>query len=194
MIARACLLSAVAALTLGCEMPTRPTAFVIPGPSVPDTVPTQTPYVWDTREELSVWINSVTKGSFTLEGSGTEALLRLGRADVEWALRGPDLSPVPADVRTAIIRYRWVPDPSLSPTASRTMVVGAIFETSSTSLQPYYHGQGSASATLEPTEAVTEITFRPSQYTPPIDVRYFYLHSYGGNRGVLEIDRIALVR
>jgi hypothetical protein len=194
MNARTWCLCGAAALALACDNPTLPTAFVIPGPPVPDTVPTATPYVWDTRDELSVWINAVTKGSFTLEGSGLDAVLRLQRADEAWVLRGPDLSPVPTDVRTALIRYRWVLDPTLSPTASRTMTVSANFETSSGSVEPYYHGQGSASATLEPADTPREITFRPSQYTPPIDVRYFYLHSLGGNRGVLEIDRIALVR
>jgi hypothetical protein len=38
------------------------------------------------------------------------------------------------------------------------------------------------------------VTLRPSQYTPPIDVSYCYVTSNGANRGVLEIDRIELVR
>jgi hypothetical protein len=32
------------------------------------------------------------------------------------------------------------------------------------------------------------------RYPVPLDARYFYLYSTGGNRGVLEIDAIALVR
>jgi hypothetical protein len=32
------------------------------------------------------------------------------------------------------------------------------------------------------------------RYPEPFDVSYVYLHSDGGNRGVLEIDSIALVR
>jgi hypothetical protein len=34
----------------------------------------------------------------------------------------------------------------------------------------------------------------PGQYTPPIDVRYCYIHAFGANRGVLEIDRIEFVQ
>jgi hypothetical protein len=49
-------------------------------------------------------------------------------------------------------------------------------------------------ATLQATENWREIDFRPNQYTPPIDMAYCYVHSLGANRGVLEIDRLELVR
>lgn len=181
-------------LNVACESDDRPGTFVIPGPTVPSSLPTETPYVWDSREELAVWVNnSVSKGSFTIDGSGNAAIIRVDRPDSQWTLRGPDLSPAPTDVRTVEIRYRWVPDASLSPTASRTLQVTAYFETTA-KLPDYYYNQAAAWATLEPREELSEIAFRPGQYTPPIDVRYVYFNCFGGNRGVLEIDRIALLR
>jgi len=183
-----------AALTAACESEDRPGAFVIPGPTVPSSLPTGTPYVWDSREELAIWVeNSVSKGSFTIDGSGNAAVIRIDRPDAQWTLRGPDLSPAPTDVRTVDIRYRWVPDASLAPSASRTMLVAAFFETTA-KLPPNYYNQAAAWATFEPHDELSEISFRPGQYTPPIDVRYIYFNCFGANRGVLEIDRIALVR
>ena len=181
-------------VNVACESGDRPGAFVIPGPTVPSSLPTETPYVWDSREELVVWVNnSVSKGSFTIDGSGAAAIIRVDRPDSQWTLRGPDLSPAPTDVRTVEIRYRWVPDASLSPSASRTLQVTAYFETAA-KLPDYYHNQAASWATLEPREELSEIAFRPGQYTPPIDVRYVYFNCFGGNRGVLEIDRISLIR
>ena len=181
-------------VTAACESDDHPGAYVIAGPTVPSSLPTQTPYVWDSPEELSMWVNNgVSKGSFTIDGSGNAAVIRVDRPDAPWTLRGPDLSPVPTDVRTVEIRYRWIPDASLSPSASRTLLVSAYFETTAT-LPEYYNNQAVAWATFEAREDLSEIAFRPGQYTPPIDARYIYFNSYGGNRGVLEIDRIAVLR
>ena len=87
---RQCTPIAMAALlSAGCQMGSTPDAFVIPGPTVPSTVPTTTPYVWDTHEELAVWVqNEVARGSLTLEGSGNGAFIRIDRADRPWVLRG----------------------------------------------------------------------------------------------------------
>jgi len=184
----------MAMLNAACESDDRPGAYVIPGPTVPSALPTQAPYVWDSGEELAVWVNnSVSKGSFTIDGSGNAAVIRVDRPDSQWTLRGPDLSPAPTDVRTVEIRYRWVPDASLFPSASRTLLVAAYFETTA-KLPAYYNNQATAWATFEPREDLSEIAFRPGQYTPPIDARYIYFNCYGGNRGVLEIDRIAVLR
>jgi hypothetical protein len=186
----------LATLTAGCDNAGRPPAFVIPGPTVPSPVPTAAPYVWDTRDELAIWIdNAVSRGSLALEGTGAGAFVRIDQLEREWVMRGPDLVPSATGVRTVRVRYRWRPDASLPPSAARTVHVGASFQTTAP-LQPFYYGQGWAGATLEELPDWTDILFAPSQYTPPIDVSYCYLTStvIGANRGVIEIDRIELVQ
>jgi hypothetical protein len=184
----------LALLAAGCDIGTRPSAVIIPGPAVPNPLPTATPYVWDTRDELAVWIeNAVSRGSFSLEGSGAGGFIRIDRPEREWVLRGPDLAPAATGVRTFRLRYRWRPDPSLSPTAARTIRTEARLETTSP-LPDYLNGQAMTSATLEPQTDWTDVTFTSGQITAPLDVLYGYLHSYGANRGVLDIDRLELVR
>jgi len=186
----------VSALTcVGCDVGTRPDSFVITGPSVPSPVPTNAPYVWDTTENLAIWVNNpVTKGNPVLDVHGSDASIRIDPADKEWVLRGPDLVPAATGVQTLRIRYKWQPDPSLPANASRTMLVTAYFQTVAPIgwLDP--NDQAAAVISLQPQQDWTEVRFSPNQYTPPIDVRYCYLHSRGGNRGVLEIDRIELVQ
>jgi hypothetical protein len=185
----------LAVLTTGCDTGGRPPAFVIPGPTVPSPIPTAPPYRWDTYDELSIWMqNSVARGSLTLEGSGAEAFIRIDRADREWLLRGPDLTPPAAGIRTLSVRYRWRPDPGLPATAARTALVTAHFQTTIPVVGYDPTAQGAASADLEPRSDWTDIALIPGQFKPPIEVEYCYLHSFGANRGVLEIDRIELVR
>ena len=184
----------LAVLMTGCEGAERPASYVIPGPTVPSPLPTVPPYVWDTREELAIWVNNpVTQGSPALEGNGAGAVIRIDETQRAWVLRGPDLSPPATGIRSLRIRYRWRTDADLPSSASRFLRAGAHFQTTAP-LQPYYFGIASAGADLEPRSDWGEITFVPSQYTPPIDVSYSYLNSLGGNRGVLEIDRIELVQ
>jgi len=192
MSARLALLCLTLAASAGCDRE-HGEAFVIPGPTVPSTVPTSTPYVWDSREELGEWVgNGVTRGSMTLEGSGSEAFIRLDRPQDEWTLRGPDLSPSPTGVRTARLRYRWRLDPTVPTSASRTAYVTVHFD--ATGLPEYQHGQTSATLALLPSDIFIDANFTISQYIPVLDVRYFYVTSGGANRGVFEIDRIELVR
>ena len=157
-------LIALAVLTTGCEGATRPSAIVIPGPTVPNPVPSEAPYIWDTRDELAIWVeNPVTRGSLALEGSGVDALIRIDRAENEWVLRGPDLTPSATGVRTLLLRYRWRPDASLSPAAARNICAAAHFQTTAP-LQPFYFGQATAGADIQPATEWTDITFAPSQY------------------------------
>lgn len=184
----------LAVLTTGCDTG-RPAAFVIPGPTVPSPLPTAPPYVWDTRDELSIWMNNpVARGSLALEGSGVEAFIRIDRADGEWLLRGPDLTPPAAGVRTLSIRYRWRPDPGLPSTAVRTALVTAHFQTTTPVVGYDPNAQAAASSDLEPRNDWTDIALIPGQFKPPIEVKHCYVHSFGANRGLLEIDRIELVR
>ncbi len=184
----------LAVLTAGCDTG-RPSAFVIPGPAVPSPLPTAPPYVWDTRDELAIWMsNPVARGSLALEGSGVDAFIRIDRADREWLLRGPDLAPPANGVRTLSIRYRWRPDPDLPPAASLTALVTAHFQTTGPVVGYDPNAQGAASGTLEPRGDWTDIALIPGQFKPPIEVEFCYLHSFGANRGVLEVDRIELVR
>ena len=176
-----------------CDIGTRPSAVVVPGPAVPNPLPAGR-YVWDTREELAAWVdNPVATKSISLEGDGAEAFIRVVRPELEWVLRGPDLDPAATGVRSFRLRYRWHPDAGLPPTASRTIRTEARLETKSP-LPDYMNGQANTVALLEPRNEWTDVTFGSAQITFPIDVLYSYLHSYGGNRGVLEIDRLELVR
>jgi hypothetical protein len=193
MKARLASLAVVAVLAAACETE-RPLPFVIPGPTGPSAVPTAAPYVWDTREELAVWVdNGVSKGAVTVEGAGADAFIRVEFSTADWVLRGPDLSPAPTDVRSATIRYRWRVDPSLPASASQSHRVSAHFESRS-AVEPFHSGQITVSATLTSREALADATFNASQLGPPIDVQFFYLTGFAFSRGVLEIDRIALVR
>lgn len=182
-------------VTAACDSGGRPQAFVIPGPTVPSSLPTLAPYTWDTHEELSVWTtNAVSRGSLAVEGSGAAAFIRIERADREFLLRGPDFAPAVAGVRTLSVRYRWRPDPALPSNASQVIHVTAHFQTTVPFVSYDTTAQAAASGTLQPRDEWTDIALVPGQFRPPIEVAYSYLHSLGGNRGVLEIDRIELVR
>lgn len=185
----------VAIAGTACNTGGRPSSYVIDGPTVPSTLTTVVPFVWDSRDELDVWVhNAVSRGSVAIVGSGSEAVIRIDRADQEWVLRGPDLTPPAPEVRTLLIRYRWQLDPALPATAARTLHATAYFQTTTPIHWFDPNAQAAAHGDLQPQNEWTEIRFVPGQYTPPIEVRYCYLHSFGANRGVLEIDRIELAR
>lgn len=57
---------------------------------------------------------------------------------------------------------------------------------------PIEIGQAYARVDIKRGESI-EAVFEPSNYRQPLDVRYVYLHSSDSNRGVLEIDSIALM-
>jgi hypothetical protein len=185
----------LAILTAGCDTG-RPAPFVLPGPAVPSPIPIVSPYVWDTRDELAIWMNNrVSRGSFALEGSGSEAFIRVDRADREWVLRGPDLNPAADGIRTVSIRYRWRPDPGLPPTSSLTARVSAYFQTTTPVVAHDPTEQAHMSSNLQPRADWADIALLPQgQFKPPIGVTYCYLHSFDADRGVLDIDRIELVR
>jgi hypothetical protein len=185
-----------ALLTAGCEIGSRPPGVIIPGPAVPSPFPTAAPYVWDTADELSIWMNNpVARGSLALEGSGPDAFIRIDRTDRDWLLRGPDLEPAAEGVRTVNIRYRWRPDPGLPPTEVQTTRVSAHFQTTTPAVPTDPTAQAHLSSNLPPRNDWTDVALVPQgQFKPPIGVKYCYLQSYGANRGVLEIARIELVR
>jgi hypothetical protein len=190
---RVSILSAV--LAAGCDAGGPAPAFVIPGPTVPSPLPTTAPYVWDSEEELSIWMNnSVTRGSLALVSDGAAAFIRIDRADREWVLRGPDLTPAVGAVRTLRIRYRWRPDPALSASAARTARLTTYFQTPGPVVSYDPIAQAAAIIELQPADDWTDVAFIPGQYKPPIEITYCYLHSLGANRGVIEIDRLELVR
>jgi hypothetical protein len=181
-------------LGAGCGREESPRAFVIPGPTGPSPVPTAAPFVWDTRDELAVWAaNNVTSGAIVIEGDGTDAFIRVERTDQDWVLRGPDFSPMATGVVGVRVRCRFMPDPSLPATAARSIFLSITFDTPTTAT-PYSNGQTSAWANLKPATEFSDDPFASRQFLPPIDVRYAYLHGTSSNRGMLDIDRIELVR
>jgi hypothetical protein len=186
----------LAVLTAGCEIGERPPGVIVPGPTVPSPFPTVAPYVWDTADELSIWMNnSVARGSLALEGFGPDAFIRIDRTDQDWLMRGPDLEPAAEGVRTVSLRYRWRPDPGLAPGEVQTTQVSAHFETVRPTVSGDPTAQAHVSINLPPRGDWTDMAMIPQgQYKPPADVKYCYLKSYAANRGVLEIARIELVR
>ena len=186
----------LALLTAACEIGSRPPGVIVPGPAVPSPFPTAAPYVWDTADELSIWMNNpVARGSLVLEGSGADAFIRIDRTDRDWLLRGPDLAPAAEGVRTVSVRYRWRPDAGLPPTEVKTTLVIARFETLTPAVSGDPDAQAIMSSNLPPRGDWTDIALLPQgQFKPPTGVKYCYLQSYGANLGVLEIDRIELVR
>ena len=120
--------AAIVVLTTACRSDDQPASYVIAGPTVPSAVTPLTADVWDSREELAVWTeNVVARGTLALEGTGTDAFIRIERGDQPWLVRGPDLTPPSAGIRTVRLRYRW--QPSVAPSASQTHFVTANCET-----------------------------------------------------------------
>ena len=81
----------------GCELGGGGEFLVMPGPGVPSPLPANAPYVWDTREELDIWVhNPVTRRPvpISLVGDGREAVIRIEpkRGLDGWVLRGPDFA------------------------------------------------------------------------------------------------------
>jgi hypothetical protein len=180
----------------GCEVGGSPQFQVIPGPSVPSPVPTNPPYVWDTREELDIWVNNpVTRGPvpISLVGAGLDAFIRIEpkRGVDGWVLRGPDLTTPARKVRGLRLWYRWQLDPGLSAGAARTFWIAVIFEAVNPPVPPQ---QPAAYAQLQPAAEWTEANVHPGSFSDPLDVNYLYFHQSSSNAGVFEIDRIELVQ
>ena len=184
-------------LTGGCEVGRGSQPFlVIPGPTVPSPVPTNAPYVWDTREELDIWVNNpVTRGPvpLSLVGEGQDAFIRIEpkRGVDGWVLRGPDFTTLARSVRGLRLWYRWRLDPNLSPGASRTFSLSVLFEASN---PPYPPQQPEAYAQLQPASERTEANVQAGSFCDPLDVKYVYLNQSSSNAGIFEIDRIELVQ
>jgi hypothetical protein len=188
--------SAAVLLTGGCEVDGSPRYFVIPGPTVPSPVATNASYVWDTREELDIWVNNpVTRGPvpISLVGEGQEAFIRIEpkRGVDGWVLRGPDFTTPARNIRGLRLWYRWRLDPNLSPAAARTFSLSVLFEAKN---PPYPPQQPAAYAQLQPTSDLTEANVQPGSFRDPLDVNYVYLTQFSSNAGVFEIGRIELVK
>jgi len=189
-------LAACAGMIAGCELENAGVPRVIPGPSVPSPVPLHAPYVWDTREELDIWVhNPVTRGPvpISLVGDGRDAVIRIEpkRGLDGWVLRGPDFATPARNVSGLRLWYRWRPDPALGPGAALTFTITASFEAINAPRPPE---QPAAYAQLQPAAEWTEESFRAGSFREALDIDYLYLHQFSSNAGVFEIDRIELVQ
>ncbi len=192
---------AVTALTaIACQTGEPGAPYVIPGPTGPTPVSTRMPYVWDSRDELSVWIDSkVSRGPISMTGDGPGAAIRIesgsptfsleNGSSVQWVLRGPDFELPVTGVRAVSIRYTWVPAIRNSTVPVAMPDINAGFELPEGRAGLLQVTLGSPIAREPSGEMILE-----DKFTKPFDARYFYLYSDGGNRGVLEIDSIALIR
>lgn len=89
----------------------QPSPYVIPGPTVPSPIMMTRSYVWDSADELRVWINnSVSRGDFSIRTEGDAVFIRVQLpATGDNRLRGPDLTPPFTGLRAVRVRYRWLP-------------------------------------------------------------------------------------
>ena len=182
-------------LAASCELDGNRPFSIVPGPTVPSASPTVPPLVWNTREELSIWVqNPVTRGPvpISLVGDDAEAVIRIqpqrGATD-GWVLRGPDLNPIARGIRAVRIRYRWQLDPTLSPSASRTFGVSAVLEVLN---PPFPPNQPGAHRALQPASDWVTVEFTYGAGAS-LEVKYVYLHQSSVNPGVFELDWIELV-
>lgn len=188
-LAGTCLaLATVAVCGAGCEFGGPRPPHVIPGPAVPSPLPGPLEYVWEGQNGLEIWKNNpVSQGPLALVGSGPAAFLRVEPVSARWILRGPDLEPSARDVRTLRLRYRWIPDPQLPPTAARTGLLRAFFD---------------RAPSVEQLISILEVTpssdWRDADFEtfrePIATVRYVYLQPFGWNAGTFDIGRIELRR
>jgi hypothetical protein len=94
--------------TSACKLSTTPT---VTAKEIVPAIVTVRPDIWDTREELSAWVNNQTsQGSTTVVGTGTDAVIQVNITQTDALLRGPDFDP-PATIAAGRVRYRWL-DPS----------------------------------------------------------------------------------
>jgi hypothetical protein len=184
-------------LTGGCEAGGGAQPFVVvPGPTVPSPVPTAAPYVWDTRDELDIWVNNPVSGGrvpVSLVGDGRDAVIRIvPKLGLDgWTLRGPDFSLPARGIRGVRIWYRWQPDPTLPKGAVQTFSMSVSFEATN---PPHPPEQPQAFAQLQPASEPTEANIQPGSFRDSLDVKYVYFHQSSSNPGVFEIDRIELVQ
>jgi hypothetical protein len=176
----------VLVLSAGCELENAVVPRVIPGPSVISPVPLRAPYIWDTREELAVWIgNSVSRGSFAIDtddSNGAIAMRVPGSTGTLLVLRGPDIEPPAQAIRAVRIRYRWFPE-----RLQDSLSMWVAFDATN---PPSADQQPRAFATLNAVAGWQEAEFR---HATPLDVRYVYFGTYSLGAGVLKLDAITLV-
>jgi len=147
-----------------------------------------------------VWIdNQVSRGSISTSGEGPSAVIRIetGGASstaqnglrVAWLLRGPDFETPVVGVRAVRIRYTWIPALRNTSVPVAIPEIYAVFEVPE---RPAHQSQ----TTLR-SDIVRDLSGEmvlADRYPTAFEAMYLYLYSDGGNRGVLEIDSIALVR
>jgi hypothetical protein len=174
-------------------------------PTAP-SVPTAQPLVWDSREELSAWVNNtITKGTVSVEGAGNDAFIRAILGAQSLLLRGPDLEPPIAGIRAVSLRYRWTSDVQPVPGIEGTGYLG---------LFAYLQPANMTASTWQPMTSVgampTSGAWRESTLrfpdTPPaptsVPMRYLRIgtdrddvvRTYSSVPGTLDIDRIQLIR
>jgi hypothetical protein len=178
------------------------TTFIPTAPSVP----TAQPLVWDSREELSAWVNNtITKGTVSVEGEGSDAFIRVVLGPQGVLLRGPDLEPPIAGITAVRLRYRWACD--LEP-------VPGIEGTGYLVLFAYLQPANMTASTWQPMTSVgtmptgvawreSTLSFPDTPYVPTsLPMRYVGIETYRDGvagapslpSGTLDIDRIQLIR
>jgi hypothetical protein len=192
----------------------RPDPYIIAGPTVPSPIATTRPYVWDSADELRVWIdNPVSRGDLSIRTEGDVEFIHveLQQTGVTY-LRGPDLTPPFKGLRAVRVRYRWLPaqvDPTIG-----LFAFGADVEPTKVDptaiLRPYYWSvvsdctwvPGPGDCVLTPRtggeasvwHTIDLVSDNEHGYPPIVDARYLSLWLNRHGPVTVDIDRIELLQ
>jgi hypothetical protein len=177
-----------------CET-TRPDPYYLVAPSsIAPTVSSRLTR-WDSREELSEWVNnSFTTGPFRLLSEDVD----FARVDLDTgtssSLNSPNLQPVFTALRAVRVRVRFVPAAG-SPTAVLNGVMANVawtgpFDPSNPLMPAYYLRWTGPSSTWQTLELPAEARGFPSV----VDARWLYLSFGRSGAMTVDVDSIELVR
>jgi hypothetical protein len=150
---------------------------------------------WDTRDELSEWVNnSFTTGAFRLLSEDVDFARIDLAAGTSSTLNSPNLQPVFTGLRSVRVRVRFVAAAS-SPTAVLNGVMAFVawtgpFDPANPLMPAYYMrwtGPSSAWQTLE-------LPSDPRGFPAVVDARWLYLTFGRSGPMTVDVDWIELVR
>jgi hypothetical protein len=192
----------------------RPSPYIIAGPTVPSLIETRQRYVWDSADELRVWIdNPVSKGDPSMRTEGDAEFIHIDLPNTGATyLRGPDLSPLFVGLRAVRLRYRWS-SAQVDPTVGLLYIVADVEPPTvdpRAILRPYYwgvvssctpvpgpgncivtpHAGGEASAW----HTIDLVSDNQHGYPPIVDARYIALWPARHGAVTVDIDRIELLQ
>lgn len=192
---RLCSRTALILLAVSACETTRPDPYYLVAPSSIAPPVSSSLTRWDSRDELSEWVNnSFTTGAFRLLSEDVDFARVNLDTEVPSRLNSPNLQPVFTRLRAVRVRVRFVPAAS-SPTAILNGVMANVAWTGpfdpSNPLMPAYYlrwtGSSSAWQTLE-------LPPDPRGFPAVVDARWLYLAFGRSGAMTVDVDSIELIR